>query len=72
MKASQLIEELAERIARRGDHEVEVSVDVSTGEHDAGNRIFATPIEVMEGNPIMILTEPGEPNFQAPGQRGDL
>ena len=65
MKASELIEELTERIAKCGDNEVEISVDVSTDEDDAGNRIFATPFEVMEGNPIMILTEPGERNFKA-------
>lgn len=42
-----------------------VSVDVSTGDQDAGNRLFCTVAEVMvEGDGFTILAVDPEPNFQ--------
>jgi ribosomal protein L37AE/L43A len=42
-----------------------VSVDVSTGDHDAGNRLFCTVAEVMEdGDGFVILAVDPEPNFK--------
>ena len=47
-------------------HGLEVSIDVSTGEDDAGNRIFARVEEVMGGDkPTIIATEESR-NFAAP------
>ena len=46
-----------------------VSVDVSTGDHDAGHRYFGTVTEVMEcqGNKhgVTLLVQDAEPNFTA-------
>lgn len=46
-----------------------VSVDVSTGDHDAGHRYFGTVTEVMEcqGNEhgVTLLVQDAEPNFTA-------
>lgn len=44
-----------------------VSVDVSTGEHDAGNRLFAKVVEVMHdgADEFVILTVDPEPNFES-------
>jgi len=45
-----------------------VSVDVSTGEHDAGNRLFGTVSEVMEclgdKHGLTLLVQDPEPNFK--------
>lgn len=50
-----------------------VSVDVSTGEHDAGHRIFGTITEAMddpdEKHGVILLVQAGiERNFDAPPQ----
>lgn len=46
-----------------------VSVDVSTGDHDAGNRYFGTVTEVMDcfedKNGVTLLVQEAEPNFEA-------
>ncbi|WP_239009675.1 hypothetical protein [Delftia lacustris] len=48
-----------------------VSVDVSTGEHDAGNRLFGEITEVMEYDQgsdkhgVVLLVQSPEPNFKA-------
>lgn len=42
-----------------------VSVDVSTGDDDAGNRLFCTIVEVMEdGDSFTLLAVDPEPNFE--------
>ena len=47
-----------------------VSVDVSTGDHDAGHRYFGTVTEVMEcqgdKHGVTLLVQDAEPNFAAP------
>lgn len=47
-----------------------VSVDVSTGEHDAGNRYFGTVTEVMndltDKHGVTLLVQNAEPNFASP------
>lgn len=47
-----------------------VSVDVSTGEHDAGHRYFGTVTEVMDDSHdkfgVTLLVQDAEPNFKAP------
>lgn len=41
-----------------------VSLDISTGDHDAGNRLFCTVAEVMrEGDSFTILAVDPEPNY---------
>jgi hypothetical protein len=49
-----------------------VSVDVSTGEHDAGNRYFGTVTEVMDDpvdkHGVTLLVQDAKPNFAAPAQ----
>ena len=44
-----------------------VSVDVSTGDHDSGNRYFGTVTEVMEAeldkHGVTLLVQDAEPNF---------
>ena len=46
-----------------------VSVDVSTGDHDAGHRYFGTVTEVMEcqgdKHGVTLLVQDAEPNFTA-------
>jgi hypothetical protein len=43
-----------------------ISVDVSTCDHDAGNRIFCTVAELMrEGDSFSILAEDPKPNYSA-------
>ena len=48
-----------------------VSVDVSTGDHDAGNRYFGTVTEVMDApddkHGVTLLVQNAEPNFGAQG-----
>ncbi|WP_441280623.1 hypothetical protein [Tardiphaga sp. 862_B3_N1_1] len=48
-----------------------VSVDVSTGDHDAGHRYFGTVTEVMENNGdkhgVKLLVQEPEPNFKPSG-----
>lgn len=47
-----------------------VSVDVSTGEHDAGHRYFGTVTEVMDApedkHGVTLLVQDAEPNFKQP------
>ena len=47
-----------------------VSLDVSTGDHDAGHRYFGTVTEVMEcqgdKHGVTLLVQDAEPNFAAP------
>lgn len=47
-----------------------VSVDVSTGEHDAGRRYFGTVTEVMDApedkHGVTLLVQDAEPNFEQP------
>ena len=47
-----------------------VSVDVSTGDHDAGHRYFGTVTEVMEcqgdKHGVTLLVQDAEPNFAVP------
>jgi len=47
---------------------MEVSVDVSTGEHDAGHRYFGTVSEVMDNRDskhgVILLVQNPEPNFK--------
>jgi hypothetical protein len=47
-----------------------VSVDVSTGEHDAGHRYFGTVTEVMDDlddkHGVTLLVQDAEPNFTRP------
>ena len=47
-----------------------MSVDVSTGDHDAGHRYFGTVTEVMEcqgdKHGVTLLVQDAEPNFAAP------
>mgnify|MGYP001028899719 CR=1 FL=1 len=51
-----------------------VSVDVSTGDHDAGNRLFCKIVEVMEdGDSFTLLAVDPEPNFDtAPPELAEL
>lgn len=54
-----LIEHLASKIIGKT-----VSLDISTGDHDAGNRLFCTVAEVMrEGDSFTILAVDPEPNY---------
>lgn len=50
-----------------------VSVDVSTGEDDAGHRYFGTVTEVMDAPDdkcgVTLLVQDAEPNFEAPTPR---
>lgn len=57
-RISELIEDL-QRVRELVGHdaEVEISVDISTGEEDAEARVFAAPIGVQMGDPVMILAE---------------
>ena len=52
-----------------------VSVDVSTGDHDAGHRYFGTVTEVMEcegdKHGVTLLVQDAEPNFAAPTPQAD-
>ena len=44
-----------------------VSVDVSTDDHDAGNRLFCEIVEVMpDGDSYILLAVDPEPNFEQP------
>lgn len=62
---STLIEHAKDMLERCGDVEVCVSVDVSTNDGAShGNRLFADVIEVMMGNPVMLLTEPASRNWE--------
>lgn len=49
-----------------------VSVDVSTGDHDAGNRYFGTVTEVMDAPDekyrVILLVQNAEPNFDIQGR----
>lgn len=49
---------------------MDISVDVSTGDHDAGNRYFGTVTEVVEHetgkNGFILLVQDAEPNFTQP------
>ena len=53
-----------------------VSVDVSTGDHDAGHRYFGTVTEVMEcqgdKHGVTLLVQDAEPNFAAPTPRAAI
>ena len=66
MKIEQLYDKLGDLLGNGfGDQEFEISVDVSTGDEDAGNRIFARPIELKStdnGN-LVILCEKTSDNF---------
>lgn len=54
-----LVEHLASKIVGKT-----VSLDISTGDHDVGNRLFCTIAEVMrEGDSFTILAVDPEPNY---------
>ena len=57
MKISEMIGELEKRLKDCGNVDVTISVDISTGEHDADERIFADPIEIMQGPDVVIIAE---------------
>ena len=50
MKLSELSKLIIDRLKEYGDMEVEVSVDVSTGENDYDHRIFAEVIYLVNQN----------------------
>lgn len=66
MKIEELYDKLDDLLGNGfGNQEFEISVDVSTGDEDAGNRIFARPIEMKStdnGN-LVILCEKTSDNF---------
>lgn len=65
MMLSTLIEHAKDMLECCGDVEVCVSVDVSTADEAShGNRLYADVIEVMMGNPVMLLTEPASRNWE--------
>lgn len=53
-----------------------VSVDVSTGDHDAGHRYFGTVTEVMDDpqdkHGVTLLVQDAKPNFSTPTQPSPL
>lgn len=42
---------------------LKISVDMSTGDHDAGNRLFGTVTDILDTNPVTLLCDDARPNF---------
>ena len=57
MRISEMISELNKRLKECGDVDVTISVDISTGEHDADARVLAEPIEIMQGPDVVVISE---------------
>lgn len=57
MKASEIISRLSRLVDADGDLEVEVSVDISTGEHDAFRRAFGELIGIEAGAKFILIAE---------------
>lgn len=45
---------------------LQISVDVSTGDHDAGHRLFGTVTGTLDTDPLTLLCDDAKPNFSAP------
>lgn len=61
MKASEFVSKVSALIDAEGDLEISVSVDISTGDHDAFRRVFGPVIGIESGPEFVILAE-GELN----------
>lgn len=45
---------------------LQISVDVSTGDNDAGHRLFGTVTGTLDTDPLTLLCDDAKPNFSAP------
>jgi hypothetical protein len=63
MRLSELLAQLQEELNTRGDREVTVSVDISTGDADLEARAFGEIIELMRDGNELVLLATGETNL---------
>ena len=59
------VKELIDMLSKFPDVDVEVSIDMSTGDYDSGNQVFGEVYSAQnDGNFINILAESGYNNYE--------